>query len=535
MRMVTRPVDSASPAFLDNRTAQLALLERLHAHLDRAERGGGERYRDRHRARGKLLARERVDLLLDPGSPFLDLCPLAGLHESGTVPGGAMIAGLGWVAGRLCIVNASDPTASGGAVTPWGLRRSARVDDIAAANGLPVIHLVESAGADLPNQAEIFVPGGERFRDITRRSARGLPTMSVVFGSCTAGGAYIPGMSDVSIGVVDASYMYLAGPPLVQMATGEAVDDETLGGARMHAEVSGVLDHLATDERDALRIARDMTARFRAPVSVPPRAAVDEPTCDAEELLGLVPVDLKVPFDCRDVIARIVDGSRFVPFKERYGPGLVCGWAELGGYRIGILGNNSILFPESADKAAQFIQLCNRNGTPLLFLQNITGFMVGAAVEKAGIIKAGAKMINAVANATVPLLTVMMGSSYGAGNYAMAGRAYQPRFLFSWPSHRIAVMGPEQLVGVLDIVKRAAAARRGTEVDEEKLEMMKQMLAGKVDHESTVWNATGRLWDDGVIDPRQTRAVLAMALAAVHEAPGDWARRDDSRWGAVRH
>jgi acetyl-CoA carboxylase carboxyltransferase component len=524
-------LDPDSDTFLANREGNLAVLAERDRHLARAAAGGGERYVQRHLARGKLLPRDRVDHLLDPGAPFLDLCPLVGVHDKGVVPGGSMVGGIGWIHGRPCLVTASDPTVAGGAINPWGLKRSARLDEVAHANGLPTVHCVESAGADLPNQAELFVPGGAAFRSITRRSRDKHPVISLVMGSCTAGGAYLPGMSDYTVMVEDQALMYLAGPPLVKMATGETVDDETLGGARMHSTVSGVSDYLASDELEALRLGRELVSRQYRGAPTLPTGPGDAPLYDPEELLGLASVDLKQPFDCREVVARLVDGSRFHAFKPLYGPSLVTGFAELGGYRIGILGNNGILFDACANKAAQFIQLCTSSATPILFLQNITGFMVGRAAEEAGIIKAGSKMINAVANAEVPLITLMIGGSYGAGNYAMAGRAYEPRFLFTWPNHRIAVMGGEQLAGVLDIVKRAAAARKGRPVDEEQLAMMKKMLAGKVEHESTVFSATGRLWDDGILDPRTTREALICALSVVHEQP----IVPGGSWGTFRH
>jgi len=516
----------------DNRSAHLSAIETLHKHLAKARAGGGDKYATRHVARGKLLPRDRVNLLLDRDSPFLEICPLAGMHEGGIVPGGSMVGGLGYVNGTLCAITASDATVQGGAINQWGLKRGARLAEIALQCGLPEIHLIESAGADLPNQADIFVPGGAGFRRITKRSKAGLPTLSLVFGSCTAGGAYIPGMSDYAVMVKDQAYMYLAGPPLVKMATGEVVDDETLGGATMHSQTSGVSDWMAEDEADAIRIGREVIGQLNwQPQGPRPSGVGDPPAHDIDELLDIVSADIKQPFDCRDVIARIVDGSRFSEFKPAYGSTLVCGWAELAGYRIGILGNNGILFSESANKAAQFIQLCNQSHTPLLFLQNITGFMVGQAAEEAGIIKAGAKMINAVSNSTVPAITLMIGGSYGAGNYAMMGRAYEPRFLFTWPNHKIAVMGPEQLAGVLEIVKREAAARKGKPVNEEQLAMLKQMLVGKVEHESTCWSATGRLFDDGVIDPRDTRHVLTMALEAIHHE--DFV--GTTSWGTFRH
>ena len=525
-------IDPRSEAFGANLSANQAACDKLQENLARARAGGGEKYTKRHVDRGKLLPRQRVEMLLDRDSPFLEICPLAGMHEGGVVPGGSIVGGLGYVNGTLCAINASDATVQGGAINQWGLKRGARLAEIGFECQLPEIHLIESAGADLPNQADIFVPGGAGFRHITRRSRAGLPTISLVFGNCTAGGAYIPGMSDYTVMVQEQAYMFLAGPPLVKMATGEVVDDETLGGAAMHSKVSGVSDWMAVDGTDAIRLGRDIVGRLNwTPHGGGPTGPADAPLFSSDELLGIASADIKQPFDCREVIARVVDGSRFLEFKPAYGSTLVCGWAEIAGYRIGILGNNGILFSESANKAAQFIQLCNQSDTPLLFLQNITGFMVGQAAEEAGIIKSGAKMINAVSNSTVPAITLMIGGSYGAGNYAMMGRAYKPRFLFTWPNHKIAVMGPEQLAGVLEIVKRDAAARKGREVNEEQLAMLKQMLVGKVQHESSCWAATGRLFDDGVIDPRDTRTVLAMALNAIHHAPVE----GTVSWGTFRH
>ena len=526
-------IDTRSESFVANTEANLAGVATLQKHLAKARAGGGPKYVQRHLDRGKLLPRQRIDQLLDRGSPFLELCALAGLNQQGTkIPGGSAVCGIGRVEGVECMINASEATIQGGAIGPWGVRKSARIAEIARDNRLPAIHLIESAGADLPNQADIFVPGGAAFRDVTQRSAERLPSISLVFGSCTAGGAYVPGMSDYTVMVKDAAYMYLAGPPLVKMATGEVVDDEALGGADMHSRISGVSDYLAADERDCIRIGRELVANLgwqRA--GSEPCLDAAPPLYDPAELLGVASADVKVPFDCREVIARVVDGSRFHEFKPLYGSTLVCGWAEIAGYRIGILGNNGILFSDSAEKAAQFIALCNQTDTPLLFLQNITGFMVGRAAEERGIIKAGAKMINAVSNSTVPAITLMIGSSYGAGNYAMMGRAYKPRFAFSWPNHRLAVMGPEQLAGVLELVKRQSAAKKGVEVDEKKLEGLKQMFVGKVEYESTCWSVTGRLFDDGVIDPRDTRTVLALALSAIHTAP----IQGTSSWGVFRH
>ena len=408
----------------------------------------------------------------------------------------------------------------GGAISEIGMWKTGRLAEVAEQNGLPSLSLIESAGADLPNQHKIFVHGGRGFRDLTRRSKERTPTICLVFGSSTAGGAYVPGMSDYVVMVKQQAQVYLAGPPLVKMATGEESEHEELGGAEMHSRVSGVSDYLAEDERDAVRLGREIVAhlRWRKRGIVPPREFA-EPLYDADELLGIASADLKIPFDAREVIARLVDGSRFSEFKPLYGPSLVCGWAHIHGYPVGILANNGILFSESANKGAQFIELCNQSDIPLLFLQNITGFMVGKKYEQEGIIKNGAKLINAVSNSTVPAITIMIGSSFGAGNYAMCGRAYEPRFLFTWPNHRIGVMGGKQLAGVLDIIQRGAAQKRGEVVDEQRLSVMKQMVEGQIDLESEPYFATARLWDDGIIDPRDTRHVIAMSLSAACTRP----------------
>jgi acetyl-CoA carboxylase carboxyltransferase component len=413
-------------------------------------------------------------------------------------------------------------------MTVW---KSGRISDITEANRLPSVSMIESAGADLPNQSKIFVPGGRGFRDLTRRSRERIPSVCLVFGSSTAGGAYLPGMSDYVVMVEKQAQVYLAGPPLVQMATGEITDHEELGGAEMHARISGVADYLARDERDAIRLGREIVAHLHIPDVPAPAREPEPPRYDPEELLGIVSPDVKVPFEVREVIARIVDGSRLSEFKPLYGSTLVCGWAHLHGHSIGILANNGILMPESAQKGAQFIALCNQSDIPLVFLQNITGFMVGKRVEQDGIIKEGAKLINAVSNSTVPSITVMIGASYGAGNYAMAGRAYAPRFLFTWPNHRIAVMGGKQLAGVLDIIQREAAAKRNEPVDEQKLATARVMIEAMIDNESDPYFATARLWDDGIIDPRDTRTVLAIALEAALRGGS----RGTTSWGVYRH
>jgi acetyl-CoA carboxylase carboxyltransferase component len=530
--VIATRVDPRADEYRANLDANRAAVERLAAALREATLGGGEKYTSRHRAAGKLLPRERVELVLDRDSYFLELCPLAGKDVPGHTPGAGLIGGIGRVSGVECLITASESTVKGGAVSEMTAWKSGRFSDIAEHNHLPSISMIESAGADLPVQSKIFVPGGRGFRDLTRRSQSRIPTICLVFGSSTAGGAYIPGMSDYVVMVERQAQVYLAGPPLVKMATGEDTDHEELGGAGMHSRISGVSDYLARDERDAIRIGREIVAHLEWRKAAQPAArAVEPPHHDPEELLGIASPDVKVPFDQREVIARIVDGSRFSEFKPLYGTTLVCGWAHVHGFPIGILANNGILFSESSQKGAQFIELCNQSDVPLVFLQNITGFMVGKKYEQEGIIKHGAKLINAVSNSTVPAITIMTGASYGAGNYAMCGRAYAPRFLFTWPNHRIAVMGGKQLAGVLDIIQREAAAKRGEPVDEQKLGVMKAMTESMIDKESDPYFATARLWDDGIIDPRDTRRVLAIALSAAYTAPV----RGTTSWGVFRH
>jgi acetyl-CoA carboxylase carboxyltransferase component len=422
------------------------------------------------------------------------------------------------VNGVECLVSANDPTVRGGSTNPFTMRKSSRLADIALENRLPSISLVESGGADLPTQSEIFIPGGRGFRDLTQRSAAALPTISLVFGNSTAGGAYVPGMSDYIVMIEGRSKVFLGGPPLVKMATGEESDDESLGGADMHARVSGLADYLATDELDAIRLGRDIVGRLNwRKLGRGPTMPADEPLFDADELLGIASADLRVPFDPRDVLARIVDGSGFDEFKPLYGPSLVTGWASIHGYPIGILANHrGVLFSEEANKATQFIQLANQIDVPLLFLQNTTGYMVGQHYEQAGIIKDGAKMINAVANSGVPHLTVIMGASYGAGNYGMCGRAYGPRLLFAWPNSKLAVMGPQQLAGVLSIVARQAAEASGRPFDEAADEVQRRAVEEQINRESHAFFNTGKVYDDGIIDPRDTRTVLGLALSAIH-------------------
>ncbi len=518
-----------------NREAMLEKIASLDAEHAKAVEGGGERSVTRHHGRGKLMPRERIELLVDEGSAFLELSPLAGWGSDFTV-GASVVTGIGVVEGVECMITANDPSVKGGASNPWTVKKIFRASQIAQENGLPTISLVESGGADLPTQKEIFIPGGKLFRDITRASARKEPTIALVFGNSTAGGAYVPGMSDYTVMVKQQAKVFLGGPPLVKMATGEESDDESLGGAEMHARTSGLADYLAEDERDAIRIGRRIIARLNwrkargatsyargsrlhGPHDVPDYA---EPVADPEGLLDLIPGDLKEPFDPRDVIAHLCDGVSetngqvFDEFKPLYGTSLVTGWARLHGRPIGILANaQGVLFSEEAQKATQFVQLANQTDTPLLFLHNTTGYMVGKDYEQGGIIKHGAMMINAISNSTVPHLTVVMGASYGAGNYGMNGRAFDPRFLFTWPSAKSAVMGPAQLAGVLSIVARAAAEGRGKDYDEEADAGMRAFIEASVEEQSLPHFLSGMLYDDGVIDPRDTRTVLGICLSVI--------------------
>jgi acetyl-CoA carboxylase carboxyltransferase component len=502
----------------------LERLDELAAALAQARAGGGEKYASRHHARGKLLARERIELLVDRDAPFLELMPVAAYGSDYPVGAGA-VTGIGIVAGVPCMIIANDPTVRGGAVNPYTLKKTQRAGEIAVNHRLPLINLVESGGADLPTQAEIFIPGGRVFRDLTRMSAARIPTIAVVFGNATAGGAYVPGMSDYTVFVKDRAKVFLGGPPLVKMATGEDADDESLGGAVMHATRSGLADFVAVDERDALRLARDIVARIGRAAATggrPPDPSAPPPRYNPEELLGVASADLRVPYDPREVLARIVDASELDEFKPDYGTALVTGWACLHGYQIGVLANvRGILFSPEAQKAAQFIQLANAAGVPLLFLQNTTGYMVGTTYEQGGIIKHGALMINAVSNSRVPHFTVNIGASYGAGNYGMCGRAYDPRFLFAWPNARSAVMGPQQLAGVLSIVSRQAAAAKGQPYDEDGDASMRAMVEYQIEQQSAALAMSGRVYDDGVIDPRDTRTVLGLCLwLATRRAPG---------------
>jgi 3-methylcrotonyl-CoA carboxylase beta subunit len=517
-------LDPQSAAFLANDAAMRRRVDELRERLQAASRGGGDAARARHTARGKLLPRERIDALLDPGSPFLELSPLAanGLHDD-EAPGAGLIAGIGRVSGVECMVVCNDATVKGGTYFPMTVKKHLRAQEIARANRLPCIYLVDSGGANLPHQDEVFADRehfGRIFFNQAQMSAQGIAQVGVVMGSCTAGGAYVPAMSDESIIVKAQGTIFLAGPPLVKAATGEVVSAEDLGGGDVHTRLSGVADHLAEDDRHALTIARASVANLNRRKShelscIAPRP----PKFDPRELYGVVPDDTRKPYDVREVIARLVDASEFDEFKARYATTLITGFAHLEGIPVGIVANNGVLFSESALKGAHFIELCCQRRVPLVFLQNITGFMVGQKAENEGIAKHGAKMVTAVANAQVPKFTVVIGGSFGAGNYGMCGRAFDPRFLWMWPNARISVMGGEQAAGVLATVRRDAIEARGGQWSATEEEDFKRPVREQFEHQANAYYATARLWDDGIIDPADTRRVLALGLSASLNAP----------------
>jgi geranyl-CoA carboxylase beta subunit len=516
-------IDPASSAFTRQREEMLARVTELRA-IEQKSRDTEQQAREKFQQRGQLLPRERLALLLDRGSPFLELSTLCGYkhHDDtdGSLAGGNILIGIGFVSGVRCLVFVNNSAVKGGTATPWGIQKSLRAQELALENRLPVVSLVESGGANLLYQQEIFVPGGETFYNQAKLSAAGIPQVTVVHGSSTAGGAYIPGLSDHVVMVRGKAKVFLAGPPLLRAATGEVATDEELGGAEMHATVAGTADQLAEDDADGIRIAREIVASLGWNDALPPpaRAAFEPPRYAVEELCGVVPVDHRRPYDCREVIARLVDGSDFTPFKDDYDALTVCGWARLEGRSIGIIGNNGPITPRGATKAGQFIQLCCQARTPIVYLQNTTGYMVGTQSEQGGIVKHGAKMLQAVANATVPQVTILLGGSFGAGNYGMCGRAFHPRFIFAWPNARTAVMGGEQAAKVMSIVAAEKARRAGQPFDEAAMAWMTQPLVEQFERESDAFHCSARLFDDGVIDPRDTRRVLGFILAMCDEA-----------------
>ncbi len=524
MPILTSQLDPRGAAFQANTARMETRLAEIRA-IEARVIAESESKKARFDERGQLLPRERVARLIDRGSDFLELSALAGLgmHDDDgrkSVQGGGSIVGIGVVAGRRIVVSASDSAIKGGTIAPMGLKKALRAQEIARDNKLPMVSLVESGGANLMYQAEIFVDGGRSFANQARLSAAGIPQVAVVHGSSTAGGAYLPGLSDYVVLVKDRSSIYLAGPPLVKAAIGEDATDEALGGAELHAKVTGLGEYLADNDAHAIAIAREILAALRWD-EVQPGTAATPPRYDAEELMGIVPVDERTPYDAREVIARIVDGSEFLEFKAPYATDTVCGHARIEGHRVGVLANNGPIQPGGSVKAAQFMQLCDQTATPLVFLQNTTGYMVGTAAERAGAIKHGSKMIQAVANARVPKFTIVLGGSFGAGNYGMCGRGFDPRFIFSWPTARTAVMGGAQAAMVMEMVGRAKIARSGAPVSDQAeagIKAMSDQLKRRLDAESDVLYGTARLWDDGIIDPRDTRRVLALCLTIAHEA-----------------
>ena len=524
MQIIPSHIRTDNPEFAANRKKMTALAAELRERVALAREGGGARYLQRHREQGKLPVRERIDLLIDEESPFLELSALAawGMYDD-EAPGAGLVTGIGRVSGREVLVVANDATVKGGTYYPITVKKHVRAQQIALENRLPCVYLVDSGGAFLPLQADVF-PDKEHFGRIffnqARMSAECIAQIAVVMGSCTAGGAYVPAMSDETIIVKGTGTIFLGGPPLVKAATGEDVTAEELGGADVHTRLSGVADYLAEDDPHALQLARTVVSTLNTRKTLPVDVETPEdPAYDPDEIYGVVNVDVRKPYEVREVIARLVDGSRFDEFKARYAPTIVTGFARLHGFLIGIVANNGVLFSESALKATHFIELCNLRGIPLVFLQNITGFMVGRQYERGGIAKDGAKLVHAVANSVVPKFTIIIGGSFGAGNYGMCGRAYEPRFLWMWPNARISVMGGEQAAGVLATVKREQLAREHKTLGADEEQQIRQPILDKYDLEGSPYYSTARLWDDGIVDPVQTRNMLALALSASFNAP----------------
>jgi 3-methylcrotonyl-CoA carboxylase beta subunit/propionyl-CoA carboxylase len=534
MDILESHVDPASELFKANTSRMEALVAELRERTTTVKQGGGPKYVQRHREQGKLPVRERIDRLLDPGSPFLELSPLAawGLYDD-DAPAAGIVTGVGRVSGREVLIVANDATVKGGTYYPITVKKHVRAQQVALENRLPCVYLVDSGGAFLPLQADVF-PDREHFGRIfynqARMSAERIPQIAVVMGSCTAGGAYVPAMSDETIIVKGTGTIFLGGPPLVKAATGEEVSAEELGGADVHTRLSGVADYFAEDDEHALHLARTIVSTLNTVKRMPADVTAPEPPLyDPREIYGIVNTDTRKPYEVREIVARLVDGSRFDEFKERYGSTLVTGFARLHGFLVGIIANNGVLFSESALKATHFIELCNLRGVPLIFLQNITGFIVGRQYERAGIAKDGAKMVHAVANSVVPKFTVIIGGSFGAGNYGMCGRAYEPRLLWMWPNARISVMGGEQAAGVLTTVKRDQLAREGKGFTAEKEAAIRQPILEKYEREGSPYYSTARLWDDGILDPAETRQALALGLSAAFNAP-----IPDARFGVFR-
>jgi acetyl-CoA carboxylase carboxyltransferase component len=524
MRQIESHISSTDAVFQDNRHRMQQLVAELRAHRARAREGGGAKYLQRHRDQGKLPVRDRIDRLLDPGSPFLELAPLAafGLYDD-EAPAAGLVTGIGRVSGREVVIVANDATVKGGTYFPMTVKKHVRAQDVALQNRLPCVYLVDSGGAFLPLQAEVF-PDRDHFGRIffnqARMSAEGIPQIAAVMGSCTAGGAYVPAMSDETIIVKGTGTIFLGGPPLVKAATGEEVSAEDLGGADVHTRISGVADYFADDDDHAIELCRTIVSTLNTVKELPPdMTSPEEPAYDPADIYGVVNLDLRKPYDVREVIARVVDGSRFDEFKERYGNTLVTGFARLHGFLVGLIANNGVLFSESALKATHFMELCNLRRIPLIFLQNITGFIVGSKYERAGIAKDGAKMVHAVANSVVPKFTVIIGGSFGAGNYGMCGRAYEPRLLWMWPNARISVMGSQQAAAVLVTVKRDQLSRDGKALSEQEEAAIRQPILDQYETEGSPYYSTARLWDDGILDPVETRQMLALGLSAAFNAP----------------
>ena len=517
-------INTGSKEFLENTKVMESLVEDLKKKIAFSQMGGGKEAIERHISRGKLLPRERINYLIDPGSPFLEFSSLAAYgHYNDEAPGSGLITGIGRVSGRECVLIVNDATVKGGTYYPITVKKQLRAQDIALENHLPCIYLVDSGGANLPNQSEMFADKegfGRTFYNQSNMSALGIPQIAIVMGSCTAGGAYVPAMSDEAIIVKNQGTIFLGGPPLVKAATGEVVTAEDLGGGELHSKKSGVTDHLAENDKHALKIARDIVSTFKEKNNkVTSLDQPEEPKYDLKSIYGVIPKSLSIPYDVREIIARIVDGSKFLEFKKLYGPTLVTGFAKIMGFKVGIVANNGILFSESSQKGAHFIELCGQRKIPLIFLQNISGFMVGKKYEEGGIAKDGAKLVTAVSTVNVPKFTVIIGGSFGAGNYGMCGRAFSPRFMWAWPNSRISVMGGEQAANVLATVKKDVNARRKIKWSKKEENIFKTKILDQYETEGSPYFASSRIWDDGIIDPADTRFVLGLSISAAYNKP----------------